>query len=76
MFNQLNPLLVFIALIFGGALFALGYFVRKLATDKALEGARQSAIKILEDAKKESENKRREGEIEAKDLKFHIHAPL
>lgn len=67
-----NPLLIVIGLLFGAGLFALGFITRKLATDKAVAGAEQNARKIIEDAKKEADNKRREVEIEAKDLRFKI----
>ena len=74
MFTQSNPLFIFIGLVVAVALFALGYFLRKLTVEKALESAELNAKKVLEDAKKEAENKRREVEIEAKDLQFKIKA--
>ena len=69
-----NPLFILIGILFGAALFVLGYFVRKLATDKAVAGAELNARKIIEGAKREADNKRREVEIESKDLKFKIRA--
>ena len=69
-----NPLIILIGLLFGVALFILGYFARKISTEKTVENAEQNAKRILEDAKKEADNKRREVEIEGKDLKFKIRA--
>jgi len=69
-----NPLIILIGLLFGVALFILGYFARKISTEKTIDNAQQNAKKILEDAKKEADNKRREVEIEGKDLKFKIRA--
>ncbi|OIO80156.1 MAG: ribonuclease Y [Candidatus Omnitrophica bacterium CG12_big_fil_rev_8_21_14_0_65_43_15] len=69
-----NPLLILIGILFGAALFILGYFTRKVAAEKAMQGAASDAKKILEDAKREADNKRREVEIEAKDLRFKIKA--
>lgn len=72
MFNQSNLILILAGLVFGVALFALGYFLRKIIAEKSLESAEQKAKKAVEDAKREAENKRREIEIEAKDLQFKI----
>jgi ribonuclease Y len=72
MLNQLTIVYLFAAVVFGAAIFALGYFLRKISAEKAVNSAEQKAKKILEDAKKESENKKRELEIEAKDLHFKL----
>src|SRR3989338_5246109 len=72
MFNQLTIVYLFAAIAIGAALFALGYFLRKINSEKAVNSAEQRAKKILEDAKKESENKKRELEIEAKDQQFKL----
>ena len=72
MANNLNILYILISLVFGAGLFGLGFFIRKLLSEKSLQGAEQKAKKIVEDAKKEAENKKREIEIEAKDLQFKI----
>jgi len=69
-----NPLYILIGLLYGAALFILGYFVRKIAAAKTVAGAEQSAKKILDEAKREADNKRREVELEAKDLRFKIRA--
>lgn len=72
MLNQSRILFILAGLIFGAALFGLGYFLRKAVSEKAVDSAEQKAKKIIEDAKKEADNKRREVEIEAKDLQFKI----
>ena len=73
MFTQINQLLIIGGLIFVAiALFALGYFLRKLTAESAIKSAERLAKNILEDAKKEAENKRREVEIELKGLQLKI----
>lgn len=69
-----NPLLILAAVVFAAAFFALGYLLRNVIQQKSAETAQQNARKIIEDAKKEADNKRRETEIEAKDLRFKIKA--
>ena len=72
MFGQDNIFFILVGIIFGAALFVLGYFVRKIMAEKAVDSAEQRAKKIIEYAKKEADNKKREIEIETKDLQFKI----
>lgn len=72
MFGQQNILFILFGIIFGLALFVLGYFLRKVIAEKTIENAEQRAKKIVEYAKKEADNKKREIEIETKDLQFKI----
>ena len=56
----------------GVILFLLGYFFRKLASERKLKSAEQRAKEILDEAKKQQDNKRKEVELEAKDLLYKV----
>jgi ribonuclease Y len=45
----------------------MGFFLRKLTSEKKVGAAQAIAKKILSEAEKEAENKKREGELEAKE---------
>lgn len=51
---------------------AAGYALRKHAAEKKLQSAEQQVQHILEQARKEAQDKRREGELEAKDLLYRM----
>lgn len=51
---------------------AAGYALRKHIAEKKLQSAEQQAQHILEQAKKESQDKHREAELEAKDLLYRM----
>ncbi len=50
----------------------LGYFLHTMLTEKKAESAKNTAKQIIELAKKEAENRKREVELEAKDKLFQI----
>lgn len=50
----------------------IGYFLRRYLAEKKLEDAETRAKLIVEQAKKEAQDKRREAELEAKDLQFRM----
>ncbi|MDI6758212.1 MAG: ribonuclease Y [Candidatus Omnitrophota bacterium] len=49
-----------------------GYFLRKSIAEKKIQAAETQAEQILEQARKNALDKRREGELEAKDLLYRI----
>ena len=62
-------------IIFGAiALIAtyLGYFLRKYLAEKKIQNAEAQAQYILEQAKKEAQDRRREADLEAKDLLYRL----
>lgn len=50
----------------------LGYFIRKTIAEKKTGDAETKARQILENAKKETQDRRREAELEAKDLLYRL----
>lgn len=63
--GQIN--IVLISLMVGFISGMMGYFLRKFSAGRKLNSAEILAKKIIADAEKEAENKRREGELEAKE---------
>ncbi len=63
-----------IIVFFGVALIATfaGYSLRKHLAEKKIQNAEMQAQHILEQAKKEAQDRRREGELEAKDLLYRM----
>lgn len=61
-------------LLIGSGLFLFGFFVRKLYADKKLASAEVKAKSILEEAEKKAQEKRKEVELESKDLLYKIRA--
>ncbi|MDD5596076.1 MAG: ribonuclease Y [Candidatus Omnitrophica bacterium] len=51
---------------------ACGYFFRKYVAEKKVQDAETQAKQILEQAKKETQDRRREAELEAKDLLYRM----
>lgn len=51
---------------------AAGYLARRHIVEKKFQDAQHQAQRILEDARKESQEKRRESELEAKDLMYKM----
>lgn len=49
-----------------------GYFLRRYVAEKKIQDAETKARNILEQAKKESQDRRREVELEAKDLQYRM----
>jgi ribonuclease Y len=66
--------MLIIAIIIGIALLATGagYFLRKQIAEKKIQDAETQAQHILEQAKKEAQDRRREVELEAKDLLYRM----
>ena len=66
--------MLIIAIIIVVALLALGagYFLRKSLAEKKIRDAETQAQHILEQAKKEAQDRRREVELEAKDLLYRM----
>lgn len=62
---QMNGILI--ALLVGIIGFIMGFIVRKLLSKRNLQSSERAAKTILTEAQKEAENKRREGELSAKD---------
>lgn len=56
-----------ISLMVGFIAGIMGYFFRKLTSERKIGTAEKTAKKIIADAGREAENKRREGELEAKE---------
>ncbi|MBI4706803.1 MAG: ribonuclease Y [Candidatus Omnitrophica bacterium] len=67
-------MLVNIIIFLVGILVALGagYFLRKIIAEKKIQAAESQAHHIIEQAKKEAQDRRREIELEAKDLLYRM----
>ena len=74
MFGQSVLVISGICLAVGVFMFFVGYSMRKHIADRKIKNAEQSAKQILEDAKKQQANKRKETELEAKDLLYKVRA--
>jgi ribonuclease Y len=62
------PIIIVVAILGAGA----GYFLRKSIAEKKIQDAETQAQHILEQAKKEAQDRRREVELEAKDLLYRM----
>lgn len=67
---MLNSMIIFIVI----SLFSLiaGYFLRRYVAEKKIQDAETQARNILEQAKKEAQDRRREVELESKDLLYRL----
>ncbi len=65
-------LTIVISFIVAGVSVFTGYALRKHIAEKKIQDAEARAGQILEQAKKEAQDKRREAELEAKDLLYRI----
>ncbi|NQU73549.1 MAG: ribonuclease Y [Candidatus Omnitrophica bacterium] len=74
MFGQSILVISGICLVVGVLMFFVGYSVRKYIADRKIKNAEQSAKQILEDAKKQQASKRKEAELEGKDLLHKVRA--
>lgn len=63
-------IIIFIGIAF--IAMGIGYFLRKHLAEKKIQNAELEAQHILEQAKKEIQDKRREAELEAKDLLYRM----
>ncbi len=63
---------VIVSIVVAFAAAATGYALRKYVAEKKIQDAEAKAGYILEQAKKEAQNKRKEVELEAKDLLYRI----
>ncbi|MDD5450141.1 MAG: Rnase Y domain-containing protein, partial [Candidatus Omnitrophica bacterium] len=74
MSGQFNLTIFGVAVGTGMFLFLLGYFARKFIAERKVRSAEQKAKDILEDAKKQHDSRKREIELEAKDLLYKLRA--
>ncbi|MCK9603276.1 MAG: ribonuclease Y [Candidatus Omnitrophica bacterium] len=63
-------IIIFIAIALASTF--IGYFFRRYIAEKKIQDAETQAKHILEQAKKETQDKRRESELEAKDLLYRM----
>lgn len=63
---------IIIFMVIALAALCLGYFLRKYMAEKKIQNAETQAQYILEQAKKEAQDRRREVELEAKDLLYRM----
>ncbi len=63
-------IIIFIGIAFVAT--GIGYFLRKHLAEKKIQNAELQAQHILEQAKKETQDRRREAELEAKDLLYRM----
>jgi ribonuclease Y len=63
---------IFAGIVLAIVAYLIGYFSRKYVAEKKIQNAEQEAQHILEQAKKEAQDKRRETELEAKDLLYRM----
>ncbi|RKY31515.1 MAG: ribonuclease Y [Candidatus Omnitrophota bacterium] len=61
-----------IFIVAGGILISAGYFIRKYMAERKIQDAEAKAKYILEQAKKEIQGRKREVELEAKDLLYRM----
>ncbi len=66
-------ILIAVALILG---FIVGYLIRKVSSEKELGSAEEEAKRILSDAIKTADSKKKEALVEAKDEIFHLRSDL
>ncbi|MFH1867844.1 MAG: ribonuclease Y [Candidatus Omnitrophota bacterium] len=72
MLSNLNTTTLLLIIISGALFFALGYVISGVVAKKRLKFAGDRAKELVEQAKKESENLRKEVQLEAKDLKLKL----
>ncbi|MFH0838614.1 MAG: ribonuclease Y [Candidatus Omnitrophota bacterium] len=71
--NGLNILVLGIGLVvYGAVVFFMGYSIRKVVAKKQLEGAEEKAKAVIQEAHKLADNRKKEVELEAKDLLFKL----
>jgi len=64
--------MMMISIVGAGIGIALGYLLRRYIAEKKVQDAEAKAKEMLEQAKKETQDKRREAELEAKDLLYRM----
>ncbi len=74
MLGNLNVTYIGLGMLGGIFLFLLGYLIRKYAAKRKVKLAEDQAKDILDESKKEADNRRREIELEAKDLLYKMRA--
>ncbi|MFH1753729.1 MAG: ribonuclease Y [Candidatus Omnitrophota bacterium] len=74
MLQSINFTYIGLGILGGVFFFLLGYWIRKYAVKRKVKMAEEKAKIILEDTKKEADNRRREIELEAKDLMHKMRA--
>jgi len=70
--STLKVVVSIIEVLFFILVFFAGYFIRKFFSEKHLREAEEKAKKIVEDSEREWSNRKKELELEAKDLKFKM----
>jgi len=63
---------IILFIVIAAAGLSVGYFLRKNMAEKKLQDAETQAKQIIEQAKKEIQDRRREAELEAKDLLYRM----
>jgi ribonuclease Y len=66
--SQINLFVMLVIILFLGVFFYAGYYFRKMIAEKKVKKAEELAKAILDEAKKQSEARKREIELESKDL--------
>ena len=61
-----------IVIVIGAIAFYGGFLLRKLVAERKVKDAETQAKQIIEQAKKEVQDKRREADLEAKDLLYRM----
>lgn len=74
MLERLNLTIFGIAVGTGILLFLAGYFSRKFTAERKLRSAEQRSKEILDEAKKQQDSRRKEMELESKDLLYKLRA--
>lgn len=72
MAGNINLTYIGLGIIGSAFFFFLGYIIRKYAVKRKVKHAEEKAKSILEDTKREADNRRREIEIEAKDRLYKM----
>lgn len=67
-FSKVNIFGIFLSVLFAGITFVIGYYIRKLIAEQKVKKAEELVKTMLEEAKKQSDARKREIELEAKDL--------
>jgi len=70
--STLKVVVSIIEVLFFILVFFAGYFIRKFFSEKHLKEREESAKKIVEESKREWGNRKKELELESKDLKFRM----
>ncbi len=70
--STLKAVVSIVEVLFFILIFFAGYFIRKFFSEKHLKEKEESAKRIVEESKREWSNRKKELELESKDLKFKM----